>query len=221
MSVVTVNEGHAFPTAQIPDGFPPNSDYATDASRSYVYDPSMRSLQTVNMILCLLKQTAFSGLVNEGLYNAQIDEASCQGGGEGGGETGQSSGQMQQLSVWVVETVRANNDSVQTLHFWIPDTDDEDGEQSFRAQMTITEGVSAENPFGVFDLNWMDLDPLTDEVLNFGNLHTLDVADGFIGFGDRTSKRMILRSPAHPGVLREPCWASRGARSAPSCLLLG
>jgi len=182
MSVVTVDEGSAFPTAQLGDGFPPDSDYATDASRAYVYDPSMRSLQTVNMILCLLKQTAFSGLVNEGLYNAQIDEASCQSGGDSGGETGQSSGEMQQLSVWVVQSVRANNDSVQTLDFWIPDTDDGDGVQSFRAQMTITEGVSAENPFGVFDLNWMDIDAQTDEVLNFGNLHTLDVADGFIGF---------------------------------------
>lgn len=182
MSVVTVNEANAFPTAHLGDGLPPNSDYATDPSRSYVYDPSMRSLQTVNMILCLLKQTAFSGLVNEGLYNAQIDEESCQGGGEGGGETGQSSGQMQQLSVWVVQSVRANNDSAQTLHFWIPDTEEEDGVQSFRAEMTITKGVSAENPFGVFDLNWMDLDVQTDEVLNIGNLHTLDVADGFIGF---------------------------------------
>jgi hypothetical protein len=115
MSVVTVGEGSSLaggtaPSAQV-GGLPPDSDYATDVSRAYVYDPSMESLETVNMILCLLKQTAYSGLVNEGLYKAQIDQAAC--GGEDGGDssTGQSSGNEQQLSVWVIETERASNSS--------------------------------------------------------------------------------------------------------------
>jgi len=39
--------------------------------------------------------------------------------------------------------------------------------------------------------------------------------------GIGASKRMTLRYPAEPAVPREPCWASRSARSVPSCLLLG
>lgn len=188
MSVVTVDEPEAnlpglAPSAQA-GGIPPNSPYATDESRGYVYDPSMDSLQTVNMILCILKQTAYSGLLNEGYYKAQIDEQSCQSGGESGGDTGQSSGSQQALSLWVVESARASNTSEQTLQFWIPENENGggDGPSQTRARMSITEGVSDENPFGVFDLNWLDSFVDTGDVRGFGNLHTLDAADGYIGF---------------------------------------
>lgn len=186
MSVVTVESqtsGGLVAHGQA-GGPPAGSDYATDESRGYVYDPSMRSLQTVNMILCLLKQTAYSGLVNEGLYKAQIDEEACQSGGDGESGTGQSSGDEQQLSVWVVESSRASNSSDQVLEFWIPpyDEGEGDGPTQVRARMTISEGVSDANPFGVFDLNWMDVSVDDGTVRAFGNLHTLDVADGFIGF---------------------------------------
>ncbi|MCY2959743.1 MAG: hypothetical protein NTY35_06220 [Planctomycetota bacterium] len=185
MSVVTVGEGSTLAggTAQF-GSIPSDSDYVTDVSRSHVYDPSMESLQTVNMILCLLKQTAYSGLVNEGLYKAQIDEAAC--GGEDGGDsgTGQSSGDEQQLSVWVIESTRASNSSDQTLEFWIPPSEhgDGNGPAQIRARMTISESASESNPFGVFDLNWMDVYVDSGLVRGFGNLHSLDAADGFIGF---------------------------------------
>lgn len=187
MSVVTVGEGGSSGTltasAQVGD-VPSDSDYVTDVSRAYVYDPSMDSLETVNMILCLLKQTAYSGLVNEGLYKAQIDMETCGDGGGGGDTEGQSSSEEQQLSVWVLESVRASNSSLQSLEFWLPPQGNNGGGEpsQIRARMTITEGVSDANPFGVFDLNWIDVFVDSGDIRGFGNLHSLDVADGFIGF---------------------------------------
>ncbi len=193
ITVVTVNEGAtpgahtgALTPAATADtsGFPATAAYNTDASRAHVYDPSMEALGTVNMILCVLKQTAYSGLVNEGLYKAQVDMESCEEGGDtSGGETGQSSGAQKQFTMWVVESSRETNSSDQVITFWIPQNHGgSEGPTEIRARMTIAEGVSDENPFGVFDLNWIDYFADSGLVRGFGNLHTLDVADGFIGF---------------------------------------
>jgi len=186
MSVVTVEEtsgltGGIAPAGSV-GGIPTDSPYYTDIARSNVYDPSMESLETVNMILCLLKQTAYSGLVNEALYKAQIDQAAC--GDDDDGGTGQSSGDAQQLSVWVIDSSRASNSTDQIVEFWIPPNEGNGDEESsqVRVRMTISEGVSDENPFGVFDLNFMDIYVDSGELRGFGNLHTLDAAEGFIGF---------------------------------------
>lgn len=186
MSVVTVESetapgGTVAPPSQADTStFAANAAYNTDVAFSRVYDPAMQPLQTVNMILCLLKQTAYSGLLNEGVYKAQIDELSCNAGGNAeSSETGQSGGAAQAFNVWVVDSSRASNGVAQEVEFWIPG-DDEDGE--IRVRLTISEGTSTDNPFGVFDLNFIgyELDGVT--MREFGNLHTLDAADGFVGF---------------------------------------
>lgn len=184
MSVVTVDQTSGLTGGVAPAGtsneIPAGSPYFTDVARSNVYDPSMESLETVNTILCLLKQTAYSGLVNESLYKAQIDMAAC---GDDDGGTGQSSGDSQQLSVWVIESSRATNSSDQIVEFWIPRNEQDENEPNqIRGRMTITEGVSDENPFGVFDFNFIDVFVDSGDIRGFGNLHTLDAAEGFIGF---------------------------------------
>jgi len=184
MSVVTTNgSGSAASVAPQSQGdttsFASTSDYKTDVSRAYVYDPSMEPLQTVNMILCLLKQTAYSGLLNEGLYKAQIDELSCDSGDGGESETGQSGSEQASFNIWVVNSSRTSNDGAQELEFWIPGGGS-DGE--IRVHVAITKGVSAENPFGVFDLNFHQYEVDNVTTSGFGNLHTLDAAAGFAGF---------------------------------------
>jgi len=185
MAVVTTNGGGSSavvaPHAQADtSGFSATCDYNTDVSRAHVYDPSMEPLQTVNMILCLLKQTAYSGLVNEGVYKAQIDENSCNAGG-GGGDTGQSSGTAQSFNIWVIESSRASATGAQNVEFWIPPMAGDGDQHEIRVRMTITKGRDETNPFGVFTLNFIELN--TDEsIRGLGNLHTLDAADGYIGF---------------------------------------
>ncbi len=189
MAVVTTN-GSGSPASVAPgaqadtSSFSPTCDYYTDVARAHVYDPSMEPLGTVNMILCLLKQTAYSGLLNEGVYKAQIDEESCNEGGQGSDSssgTGQSSGAQQSFNVWVIESTRADNSSPQNVEFWIPNQDGADPDGQIRVRVTITEGASTGNPFGVFNLDYIEFTG-DNTVRGLGNLRSLNALDGFIGF---------------------------------------
>ena len=104
--------------------FPPGSDYETDEARSFVYDPAMESLGTVNSILCMMEQTAYDVLVNRGPYNAQIDEERCDAGGDtssSGSDKGQSSGSSEEVKLWVVQSMRASADSDHRVRLWVPE----------------------------------------------------------------------------------------------------
>lgn len=187
MSVVTTSSGgpaaSIAPHAQADtSGFSPTCDYNTDRAHSYVYDPSMEPLGTVNMILCLLKQTAYSGLLNEGLYKAQIDEMSCETGKGGDSASGQGHSNAVEVdfNVWVVHSSRPSNTGAQELEFWIPPKEDDRGD--IRVHVEVTKGVSDENPFGVFDLNYIQFESDDTTIRGLGNLHTLDAAAGFAGF---------------------------------------
>lgn len=162
---------------------PESSDYATDTANTWVYDPSMDALSIVNEILCLTSGTAYSLMVNQGLYNAQIDTAKCQNGGEGGGN--QSSGANQnELSVWVVDSSRASNTSDEVVNFWIPDLDGEGSENIIHAQMRVSEGAGDANPFGVFSMNFAGIPDggQISEAELFGYLRTMPTGSGQVGF---------------------------------------
>jgi hypothetical protein len=210
MSVVTVDEDD-LPLVLAPSTendaltFPADADYNTDVSSSHVYDSSMETLSTVNEILCMLTQTAYDDMVNMDPYNAQIDEASCAKGSQSGSstsETGQSSGaQAAAPSIWIVDSSRATRDSDQIVDFWIPQAEDDSKPAGkIWGHMVISEGASAENPFGVFELNFaMVPDGGTiDDAVFTGTLRTLDVLAGFIGFSFFMSKGDV-DAPHAPG----------------------
>ncbi len=137
-----------------------DTEYSTDPVNTYVYDASMESLGTVNMILCLMEQTRASDFINDGPYIALVDEDKCEQGQNqsSSGSTGQSSGgQTTDYSNWVVESTRANNSAPQIVKIWIPGDDNAqhpmDG-QSILVEVTATEGVSNSKPFGSFSMNF-------------------------------------------------------------------
>src|SRR6185436_16200638 len=120
MSVVSA--GGAPVTAESPRApdFPADADYNVDEQHAYVYDPSMETLKTVNQILCMLKQTGYADLVNQGAYLAQIDEKACDNGG-GSSDSGQSSGSnAKQPQLWTVISDRANNSADEIVRCWVP-----------------------------------------------------------------------------------------------------
>lgn len=136
-------------------GFAADSDYTQDPTRYYVFDPSMEPLQTVNMILCVMEQTRASDMVNEGAYFALIDENKCEQGQNQsrGGETGQSSsGNQKQLNKWVVNATRADNSSPMVVQIWVPG--DPEWPQNILVELTATDGVSSDLPFGAFSMNF-------------------------------------------------------------------
>ncbi len=170
-----------------------DSDFVTDPINTYVYDASMQSLDTVNMILCLMEQTRASDMVNKGAYIALVNEDKCEQGQNqsSSGSTGQSSGGgATEFNSWTVISTRASDTSDQIVKMWIPGetggADPMDG-QTILVEVVATDGVSASKPFGGFSMNFkgvLDLSvfdpsvPVGTEVeLMKGLLKTIDNAD--------------------------------------------
>lgn len=59
----------------------PTSNCASDEASAHVYDPAIEPVQMVNEIL-FMEQLGADRMVNQGPYNAQIDEAKCQKGSD-------------------------------------------------------------------------------------------------------------------------------------------
>jgi len=182
--------------------FPPQSDYTTDEAHTFVYDPSMDSLESVNSILCQIQQTAYQFMVNEGAYLAQINEAGCREGVEvDSGAGSESATQTEQVSLWTVASVRTTNQSEHVVGVWVPEDGGEDGGSHgpdpeagdgesegpahIHARMEILEGVSEQNPYGVFELDfalYLDSDTEQDDPLFFGTLESGSAAGGNLHF---------------------------------------
>ena len=151
ISVVTPSGSGALPSDP---GFPPDTDYVQDPARIHVYDPAIEPLSMVNMILCLVSQTAADQLVNEGPYLAQVNTTICDNGSDqNASDTGQSSGAVDTFELWTVDSSRASNSAPQLTHYWIPETDDGQAQTIF-VNMLLTHGADADYPFGAFDLDF-------------------------------------------------------------------
>src|SRR3990170_1299913 len=139
---------------------PADSDYNTDRSIVYVQERSVEAFNTVNEILCMVAQTRYDAMLNQGPYKAQVDTNQCTGrdSASAGGQqsANQSSGSnMPKYELWTVESSRADNTSPQILKAWIHESAGEhDPEKVIYARAVITEGVSSTNPYGIFTINF-------------------------------------------------------------------
>ena len=141
-----------------------NTDYSTDVSNAYVYDESMRALDTVNMIMCLMAQTKASDMVNQGAYIALVNEDKCEQGQNqsSSGETGQSAGgQVTEFNSWTIDSTRASNDSPQLVQIWVPGEEPEPGDmegamdaQTILVEVNVSESASDTDPYGSFVMNF-------------------------------------------------------------------
>jgi hypothetical protein len=193
LQVVTPVEEAAPPGSTLPgaaaDDFPAGCDYLEDEASVYVYDSALEPLNTINMILNYMGQTAASELINEGYYNALIDPTLAEVGMDSSNsESGQSSSSdAVEYQWWVVGSTRSSDTSPQTIQAWVPDDDpDDDWNQIIRVEAAVSEGVSDENPFGQFELNFAGIDPETgswNDPMMYGVLETNDLGGGDPGGG--------------------------------------
>lgn len=153
----------------------PGTDYSTDVVHTHVFDKSIESLSTVNMILCVMDQTRAADMVNKGAYIALVNNAKCETGKNqsSSGESGQSSGQTVEFEKWTINSTRADNSSPMIVKIWMPKEKKSGGgntsasggdgsgggsnpmdEQQILVETTVTDAVSDSNPFGKFTLNF-------------------------------------------------------------------
>lgn len=176
-----------------------DTDYTTDKQQAWVHDRALEPLQSVNEILCFIGQTGADKLVNQ-TYVALVDAAKCkrEGQQDSGQDQSSSGGKSVEMERWIVDSRRADNTSPQTVKIWVPENGDGDSEfpEEIRAEVIITEGVSAANPFGKFTLNFVGIHAGTTDYSNgftsvvvkpgetfmTGTLKTVATDDGRIGF---------------------------------------
>jgi len=148
------------PKAISPGSLPANSDYNTDTTQVYVEERSAEAFDIINEILCSLGQTRYDSMLNLGDYKAQIDLSQCSSGNDDASKAGQSSQNQSSGSTqpdyefWVVNSSRADGGSPHIVKAWIHEeaNSDSEPEKMMYAKLTITEAVSATNPYGIFTL---------------------------------------------------------------------
>ena len=138
---------------------PEGSDYYTDKTHVYVHEKAGDALKTVNMILCMIKQTQYSDsrLINQGWYKALIDAGACEAddstdNAASSSESGTTdSDAAPSFDSWTVKSERADESSPQLLSAYIHMGKGGPGDQpmTIHAKMTVTEGVSATNPLHI------------------------------------------------------------------------
>lgn len=167
------------------NSFPVGSDYASDDAHTYIYDPSMENLETINSILCQTSMTAYDEMVNLGAYKAQIDVALCEtGGNQDSGGSGQSSGGAGEIEIFTVNSVRPTRTSPQTVHFWVPD-DMGGPAMTIFAEMILTREATTADPFGAFELCFAGVPDVGGDIFDpdmWGVLETNDATPGMMGF---------------------------------------
>lgn len=129
------------------------SDYETDQTRLWVRDDSMKTLDTINMILSSLAQTHYADQTNAGPYRALV-ESDERGGG--GGERGQTGPEYEE---WVINSTRADNSSPQIVSFWVQTTENmgQEMEAIIYGKLTVTAEPSDNQPLGAFSLTFKNL----------------------------------------------------------------
>lgn len=134
---------------------PTGGDYVTDEAEIYVYDESMEALDQFNEIMCSIGQTLYADMVNRGDYIALIDADKCSKSSRGGESSNESTAVAQNFEKWIVNSSRADAASPHIVTAWIPMGEDEEFFDEVRGKMIITEGVSASNKYGIFQLNFI------------------------------------------------------------------
>lgn len=186
--VSTQNSGAASLALNLvdPSSFGADTDFAKDATKTFVHDLAFEPLDSVNEILCSLDQLAFGDKAKadfdaaggvypfETQYVAQIDDSQCSSRGESD-SSGQSSGSSKSLSIFNVHVSRQSATDALHVKGWFDESAGGGGEgggeemdQRVVFDISIGEpaaGEDSKNSFGVFKMNFAGFQLNSDESL--------------------------------------------------------
>lgn len=133
-----------------------DDDYTKDETKEYIYDGTGDYLMIINQIFCSLGQTQYTSdqVMDQGVQIILVNTSQCasdyfyQTSGMNSADT---------YEEWLVDA-RTNDDGTATVYFRIKGNTNDMGSMGFwydriDGQLHITEGVSASNQIGYFDLN--------------------------------------------------------------------
>lgn len=150
------------------------SDYKFDKTQVWVSERSAEAFNEINNILCMVAQSNADVMLNKGAYVALVDETQCDTSKSDASNAGQdsqgqsSSASMPNYTTFTVLSTRADDNSPQYLKAWVhlkKEPGKSDPEQVILVNLTITEGKSDTNPYGLFTMTFLG-HPSTDGVMD-------------------------------------------------------
>jgi hypothetical protein len=133
-----------------------DSAYRTDAQSTHVEDATSRGIQQVNMITCFLSSMRPDALVNQGPYNALVDQNKCDPNARSSSGNSASSGAGSNAPSYmsaVVDVTRASNADPMRAKTWV--SENFDGmESTIFVNTSASAAPSSSNPYGVFRVDY-------------------------------------------------------------------
>lgn len=160
------------------------TDYSAAPQNYHVWNEALKPVDLVNSILCFTSQLKAEEFINKGPYLALADESACFEQEGGGSESAQSAGagNVPTYTKIIVSSTRASANDPLIVKVWIPGMGEGDEQQTIKFKSSITEGASAENPFGSFTFNYNFYASVeSTEALGGGEIKTIEIP-GKIGF---------------------------------------
>lgn len=151
----------------IPSSWATTSDWFTDPQFIYVHERSEEAFKQSNEILCMIGQTEWESMTNQGAYLALIDEKKCKTTRDSASAAGASSSNTNDASnanapsysQWTVISNRADASSPQVISAWVegmvgggPHFDGTPG--IIQAKIVLVEKPSTANPYGFFYMSF-------------------------------------------------------------------
>ena len=131
---------------------PVSSAYVTDAQNSHVEDATSRGIGQVNMIACIMGALRPDGLVNEGAYNALVGMQKCDAAKGASSDDGSGASQATTYATATVNSTRTSNSDPMRARIWLDDP--EEAGAAIFVNMSATAAPSANNPYGVFRVDY-------------------------------------------------------------------
>lgn len=144
------------------------SAYFTDEANVYVEERSAQALGIINEILCSIEQTGYAQLLAEDddgnvpPYVALVDLNQCSQDRDSAeqsasGSQGQgSAAQVPDYEEWIVQVSQPGHTGPLTYEAWINQSEGpDDMPMQIRAKAVVTEGPSADNPNGLFRIDFV------------------------------------------------------------------
>jgi len=165
---------------------PPASDFNNDKTNIYVNERSADAFRTVNEILCMVGQSRYDAMLNKGDYAAQIDTNQCSSSKDSASSGGQESANqssgatMPTYEIWTLNSSRADANSPHIVKAWVHEKGEGGGDVSkvIEAKITITEGASASNPYGLFTMHFKGVDAANPSMVLFKGTMKTEVVAG-------------------------------------------
>ena len=129
------------------------SSYVTDPQSTHVEDATSKGIGQVNMITCVMSALKPEALVNQGAYNAMVDESKCDPQSRSSSSNASAGAQGAVYTNAIVNSSRASNNDPMIAKIWLLESEGGQDKTIF-VRTSASEAPTTGNPYGIFRLDF-------------------------------------------------------------------